>query len=336
MKSNKSSSQISLSQIFGSSKKEIPAQGPVDAESLLESSAEKGQLYALIDPFFHLPFDLPVYPLNIRDTDTELYEMIAWDKVFYQPPYLVPVNLETLKWIHWTLSTERWGVFVVCSSDMNTLGRHLQKFVITRGPENTPYFLRFHDAAVLETLFQKWDEYTRHLFMGPIENIIIPSLDDLEFHLLKLPQANEINKVSEKKPEDCLLILTQDQLQACAEAIEKDLIRLIYWHLRSYHGRVVQYLDRHVLFDRIEMGLRCARSYELSGISDLAGYVALMFELTPNFDQHPSFARVLLDPRLAPEQKMRKLSHVITDEEWREAKSFYERNSWSELKKRVA
>jgi len=54
-----------------------------------------------------------------------------------------------------------------------------------------------------------------------------------------------------------------------------------------------------------------------------------MFELAPNFDEHPSFRRVLADPGLAPELKMKRLSQVITDKEWEEALRLYDRNFWT-------
>ncbi len=302
----------------------------------LAQYAREKKLFALIDPFFQIPFELPKRNLDIKDTDTELFEMIAWDKVYYQPPQLVEVNQEALDWLSYSLSTERWGIFIVSEAKLSQLGAHLQKFVITKGPEGSPYFLRFHDAAVLETLLRLWSDFEKNMFFGPIQTIGLPNLDDLEVKMISLLKKSEAVRVSLDRPEDCLIQLSVDQLSQCREAIENDLVKLIYWHLRSYHSKVVQYIDKEVLHERIIHGLKCARQYQLATISDLAGFVALMFELAPNFDQHPSFAAVLSDTNLAPEQKMRRLSQVITDREWQEALKLHGKDVWPQFKKRSA
>jgi hypothetical protein len=302
----------------------------------LTELARNQKLFALIDPFFQVPFEVQKQNLDIKDTDTELFEMIAWDKVFYQPPQLIEVNPEVLRWLNDSLATERWGIFIVASVTISQLSTHLQKFVITKGPEGSPYFLRFHDAAVLETLLGVWTAHERNMFFGPIQSIGLPNLDDLQVKFVDAEKSSAANLISVQNPENCVLHLSEEQLKMCREAIENDLIKLIYWHLRSYHSKVVQYIDKSVLMGRIAHGLIRARHYQLATISDLAGFVALMFELAPNFDHHPSFAAVLSDANLLPEQKMRRLSQVITDREWQEALKLHSQDVWPQFKKRTA
>ncbi len=304
-------------------------------QAKLSEFASQKRLFALVDPFFQIPFDLPKQHLDLKDTDTELFEMIAWDKVYYQPPLLVEVNSEALDWFNLSLSTERWGIFIVAPVSMLALGTHLQKFIITKGPEGSPYFLRFHDAAVLETLFTMWSDFEKNMFFGPIESIGLPSLDDLEVKFFSLSIKSEAHRLSTLRPEACLLHLSDEQLLRCRGAIEGDLVRLIYWHLRSYHSRVVQFIDKEVLCERIGQGIERARSYHLASISDLAGFVALMFELSPSFDEHPSFAKIFSDPGLLPEVKMRKLSQSITDREWQEASRLYAKSVWLSFKRKT-
>ncbi len=302
----------------------------------LTEFARDKKLFALIDPFFQIPFEVQKQNLDIKDTDTELFEMIAWDKVFYQAPQLIEVSPEILSWLNDSLSTERWGIFLVAPVAISQLSTHLQKFVITKGPEGSPYFLRFHDAAVLETLLGMWSESERAMFFGPIQSIGLPNLEDLQVKFVTTEKSSPAHLISVQHPESCILHLTEEQLAKCREAIENDLIKLIYWHLRSYHSKVVQFIDKPVLMSRISHGLTRARHYQLATISDLAGFVALMFELTPHFDRHPSFAAVLSDVNLLPEQKMRRLSQVITDQEWQEALKLHSQDLWPPFKKRSA
>ncbi len=306
---------------------------PVTAKEQLQKWVRERRLFALVDPFFELPQPSEMRRLETKDTDPLLYEVIAWDKVTYEPPYLTPVSLETLDWLLHTLSTERWGVFVVSSVRLPELAAHFQKFVIAKGPDGNPYFLRFHDASVLEVLLHTWTHQERRTFFGPADGFCLPNLDTMDCHIWMNPQGGRAAREL-PRPEDCLLTLREAQLASCADAIDRDLVKIIYWHLRNYHARSVQHLQKQVLEKRIFFAIMRARRYQLTSVSDLAGFTALMFELAPNFDEHPSFRRVLSDPVLPPEAKMKRLSQVITDREWDEALRMYDRAFWiSALKK---
>lgn len=293
----------------------------------LASLSAQGKLFALIDPFFENFAFEPNRKLELRDTDPQFFEMIAWDRVTYEPPRLVQVPLEGLSLLIDGLSTERWGVFVVSRFSLDDIAAHLQRFVIARGPDENPYFLRFHDASVLGVLLETWDSRSRAKFFGPIDAFGLPDLDTMEVRLLESPVGARSRKAV--SPEACLLDLGRAQLEQCGQAIERDLIKVIHWHLRNHHAKVVQHLNRGQLEERIEIAIMRARRYGFQTISDLAGYAALMFELAPNFDDHPSFLKILSDRDTAAEMKLRRLSQVISEKDWREAIDSYDREFWA-------
>jgi hypothetical protein len=299
----------------------------------LESWARQGKLFALMDPFFEVPLPLERAKLETKDTDPVFYEVIAWDQVTYEPPYIAKITAEALEWILNSLSTERWGIFIASEQALETLARHYQKFVIARGPDTNPYFLRFHDASVLDVLLKTWEPKEKAVFFGPALAFGLPDLDTMDIRL----EANPFGRrETAPLPEDCLLQLRDAQLRQCGEAIDRDLVKVIYWHLRNHHPKSVQFLEKPMLEDRITFAIAKARRYALGTVSDLAGFTALMFELAPNFDEHPSFKSILVDPTLAPESKLRRLSQVITDREWREAMSLYDRSFWQNVVKKKA
>jgi hypothetical protein len=225
------------------------------------------------------------------------------------------------------LPTERWGIFVAAeNTDVKALATHFQKFVIAKGPDANPYFLRFHDASVLDVLLETWEPKEKSVFFGPCSAFGLPDLDNMEVQLVSNPYSNRPRALPE--PEDCLLHLRDAQLRKCGEAIDRDLVKVIYWHLRNHHAKSVQFIEKNVLEERIKYAVQKARSYSLGTVSDLAGFTALMFELAPNFDEHPSFRSVLHDPSIPPEGKLKKLSQVITDREWGEASRLYDRGFW--------
>lgn len=303
-----------------------------DSRIQLLEWATKGQLYALVDPFFELPGHVERQKLETKDTDPVFFEVIAWDQVTYEPPYLAKVTAETLEWLLHSLSTERWGIFLASDSGLEDLARHYQKFVIARGPDQNPYFLRFHDASVLDVLLSTWEAKEKAVFFGPTIAFGMPDLDTMDVGIERNPFG--VRPRALPSPEDCLIQLRQTQLNQCSEAIDRDLVKVIYWHLRNHHAKCVQHLEKRVLQDRIHYAIAKARQYRLGTISDLAGFTALMFELAPNFDEHPSFRRVLQDPSLPPEAKMRRLSQVITDREWDEAVRLYDRSFWPSVLKK--
>lgn len=315
---------------------EVHLKGQLNDRESLEEWVGQGQLYALMDPFFEIPRPIESAKLETRDTDPVFYEVIAWDQVTYEPPYVAKLTMETLSWILNSLSTERWGVFVVAENETPaSLARHFQKFVIARGPDSNPYFLRFHDASVLEVLMQTWDPKEMSVFFGPCQAFGLPDLDNMEVRIRLNPHRPKNKRSASPNPEDCLLQLRDPQLRLCGEAIDRDLVKVIYWHLRNHHARPVQFLDRGMLESRIQLAIAKARRYSFGTVSDLAGFTALMFELAPNFDEHPSFRSVLMDPAIPPEAKLRRLSQTITDREWKEAMSLYDRDFWQKASKKV-
>lgn len=301
-----------------------------ESRERLTKYAMAGKLFALLDPFFENFAFEPNRKLEIRDTDPQFFEIIAWDRVTYEPPKLVQVPLEGLSILLDGLSTERWGVFVVSRFSLNELADHLQRFVIAKGPDQNPYFLRFHDASVLGVLLETWNADALAKFFGPIDMFGLPDLEDMSIRMVESPVGARSRKPV--RPEACLLDLGNRQLEQCGHAIERDLVKVIYWHLRNYHAKVVQHLDREVLQSRISVTITRGRGYGLQTISDLAGFAALMFELAPNFDEHPSFQKILSDKQILPELKLRRLSQTISEKDWREAMSRYDRSFWRALR----
>ena len=262
--------------------------------------------------------------LEFRDTDPLFFDLIAWERVRYLSPKLVEVTPQVLEWLSIEMATERWGLFIAAKSTLEILASHLQKFVIARGPDRHPYFLRFHDPSVLETLLFTWSEHERRTFTAPLMAIGYPDLDRLDVRLW-----TNRERAWWPAPEDCLLDLRAEQLTQAADKISRDLIKIIYWHLRNHHAKAVQYLERGALEERVQIGLARAKRYKLISVADLAGFVALMFELAPNFDEHPSFKQALSQAEIPADARMRYLSKMITQRDWREAQDRFDRTFWS-------
>lgn len=297
----------------------------LSAREQLHKTASEGQLFALIDPASKVPVELEAASLQYRDTDPIFFEMIAWEKVRFRAPMLVQVDEKSFAALAESLPLERWGFFIVSSFDLWTLADHFQKFVIARGPDKNPYFLRFHDPSVIEVLLRTWSDEERRVFLGPIEGIGMPTLANLDLQIWSSPSIIDSHLPA---PEDCLLTLSESQLLECAEAIERDLVKVVYWHLRGSHAKSVQFLNTETLHSRIAMGLDRARKYNLISVSDMVGFISLMFEVAPNFDDHPAVREALEDSAAPPLAKMQYLSSRVPESVWQEVLLNFDRKFW--------
>jgi hypothetical protein len=85
-----------------------------------------------------------------------------------------------------------------------------------------------------------------------------------------------------------------------------------------------------MLRESIRAGLKRARSHGLVDEQSLMEYVLVMFEIAPNFDQHPAIALVLADPRLPAEERWELVFDEEFDDAWYQAAQpeFYDSAFW--------
>ncbi len=295
----------------------------------LRTLCAEGKLFALVDSHFGPWKSSQKKFLEPKDTDPEFFEIIAWSEVTYQPPVLIKLERDDLNTILNQLSTDRWGIFIASSFSLEELAEHFQKFVITKGPDGDPYFFKFQDAAVLEVFLNTWSKKELDTFFGPCDAFGVTDLDSLEIVKFEYePKDLTRREKTLPAPEDCLISLRQSQLDQCFSRIEIDLVKIIAWHLRNEHSYLVQHISKEILEQRVLYGIRKGRKYRLDTVADLAGFVGLLFEIAPNFDQHPSIQSLLTNFEIPPEKKLDILVDQISEEEWEEASHLYDDKFW--------
>ncbi len=292
--------------------------------------ARQGQLFVLVESHLKLKCSGKVIRLNPKDTDPEFYDMIAWSEVHYRPPYLAQIDEAEADRILTQWNMDRWGLFLVSNQSAEQLALHLQKFVIARGPDSDPYFFKFQDPAVLEVFLSTWNMNELRVFFGPLDSIITTALDSFQMERWQLQKDASVPL---PEPEECLITLREEQLKRCYRRIEEDLVRIIGWHLRSEHGYLVQHLNQETLNMRVGFGIQKGRQYHLDTVADLAGFVGLMFEVSPNFDQHPRIQRILMSARIPPHEKLGYLVREVTEREWEEASRLFDGKNWPRIRR---
>ena len=119
-----------------------------------------------------------------------------------------------------------------------------------------------------------------------------------------------------------------EQLQAFQPLAEAAFVNRVVQHLREYHASVVERLPDDMLRERVRYGLSRARQYGLSWESSLTAFVALMFEIAPNFDEHPRIQYVLRDERVPPNSRIDALQERVSEQDWEEAEQRYDEDAW--------
>ncbi len=71
-----------------------------------------------------------------------------------------------------------------------------------------------------------------------------------------------------------------------------------------------------------------AKDHGLKLESSLASFVILMFEIAPNFDEHPVFKKYMNDSSVDPDDRVDRMLDQATDQDWDEARSRYDFVAW--------
>lgn len=123
-------------------------------------------------------------------------------------------------------------------------------------------------------------------------------------------------------------VLRKQHKEAFARAGEDGFVQRTVAHLREHHPDAVSGLDDKELERRVRIGLARGRAHGLEQQNHLTQFVALMFEIAPNFDRHPAVAPILADQAQPAEQRMEKLRTGVAARQWMEARNAADPGVW--------
>lgn len=90
--------------------------------------------------------------------------------------------------------------------------------------------------------------------------------------------------------------------------------------LRERYGATVSSWSSDDVRRRVRYAIGRARHHGFSWQSSICGFVAIMAELGPRFDGHPSFARALSIRLPNENERIEALYSNVTDEDWSDAR----------------
>lgn len=125
-----------------------------------------------------------------------------------------------------------------------------------------------------------------------------------------------------------MLVIRQEQIQHFIAEDDNALIRLIRQIMRECCPiRVENYSDK-VLDGMIKLGVEKAKKHNFAKNETIAAYVAVMFEISPDFDEQPAIKQVLEDENYVVDDRFFQLWQRVDEKVWQEAENGYDAKMW--------
>jgi hypothetical protein len=299
----------------------------VSAEDL-QRLASGGHLYAVVDAC-----SVPMVPRKVLelgdDRAISLYRETPEQDFWDVAPYLLKVDTGVLEWLRANASKEGWGIFVASKADLATLRHHLRHFLKVQAPDGRVWFFRFYDPRVLKPFLPACLGDELRTFFGPVLacGVADPGIETAKFFQEAKPNNTEPDPVVRQKY-SFMFKLRDAHLEALKPQAEAAFAAEIIEFLKSVSSSSVGGLPPAVLQKRVVQGLSRARRYGFKRTSSLAAFVAIMFDVAPNFDQQPGIRAVLSDRTLPPDLRIDALMGRTAAQDWEDALAVSNPTAW--------
>jgi hypothetical protein len=287
----------------------------------IKGLAGSGRLYAILDAC-----NIPLAPKKVIELGEQravsLYRGTAEEEFWDVAPYLVQVDSAVLNWLETSADKEGWGIFVASPAGIENLRQHFRHYLKVRSPKAKTWLFRFYDPRVLKLFLPACTPEELRSFYGPVVALGVapPKIEKATFYqeasVKGLANYSFMFRMREQHLEALEL---QGDLAFAEEVIE---------FLQKMHAEFVQDLPPAELSSRVLFGLTKAKRYGFRRQSSLAGFVAIMFRIGPNFDEHPAIREVLTDQAVPPDLRISDLWSRTSESDWDEAVASSQKGTW--------
>jgi hypothetical protein len=134
-----------------------------------------------------------------------------------------------------------------------------------------------------------------------------------------------------------MLKFRAEQMRVIERALEERFVNRLVGHLRDHHadtevklpGQTTRLgdLPEPKLRELVCRGIARARTYGLTWESTITAFVAIMFEVAPNFDRMP-IARLALRAKIESNLRIDCLLAALSSDDWARAARNYAPQAW--------
>jgi hypothetical protein len=125
-----------------------------------------------------------------------------------------------------------------------------------------------------------------------------------------------------------MLVIKKEQIESFIAEDDTQLLRVISEIIRESFFESIENYDDETIRSMVKTGIDRAKSYGFERAEDIASFVAVMFEISPQFDTHEQIKLVLKEDSIPYDQKFEYMFGRIPEEIWAEAEKTYDAKVW--------
>ena len=296
----------------------------------LKKLASNRYLFAVLDAC-----NLPLAPKKVAELGetrgVSLYRGSAEEEFWEIAPYLVRVEPSLLDWILLNAKSDAWGIFIATKSDLDVVRRHLRHFLKVQSSKGEIWHFRFYDPRVLEFFLPTCSAAELRSFFGPIQAYATVEIGSDSVKLWQ--ETTKWNSVladqNSKSGVGTYFRLRAEQEKAFEKYAEQVFVRDTVLYVKEQHADKVEGLSDKAVEQRVKLGMARARSYGLKREGSILFFLALMFDIAPNFDEQPGIHKALLSGDDSPDVRMDELLDKTSDDDWDQAEESYDERTWN-------
>jgi hypothetical protein len=142
------------------------------------------------------------------------------------------------------------------------------------------------------------------------------------------------------------LAIRPEQMSVIKAVAEENFVRRIAAHLVSEYPKAmvtlpdeskvsVDELPEETLYSLVRTGVQRAGAHEFDLESSIAAFVAVMFEVCPNFANHRLCELMLSDEDVEPNERLDELLSVLTEKNWESIRETYDPQAWNPAEENI-
>jgi hypothetical protein len=129
-----------------------------------------------------------------------------------------------------------------------------------------------------------------------------------------------------------MFIVRRDQYNAFLQSDPARFVEHIQRHIAAIMPDEIRGIPSQLVLVMIEAAIERARSHGLTTDEQIFGFVSVMFEIAPNFDEEPTLRAILSDTRFTPAERWESMFADTPDLQaaWERAAqpAFYNEQAW--------
>lgn len=229
------------------------------------------------------------------------------------------------------LLQEGWGdargMYLSATGTLVALRRHLRRLLLAEfGEEKERVLFRFYDPRVLRALFPVCTDHQKRILFGEAVEAFL--MEDEDGSPLVF-QRGEPGAPPGYHRKSVALQFTAEQAESVL-LYGRRMVDFVADHLRRNNPAVAHGMAAEAFEGLVAVALDRGRGHGLKSASDLSVFAVLMFEVAPNFDEHPAVRECLVQGLRPGSAGVGDALAGLPDHVWRECAEASDEKVWSD------